>query len=186
MALYKSAYSAFMVLVRSEAVMFHPATGVEINRVPPLTAEFGEHGGTFNAENPLTGQMEEHAIINGHFFDSESAQEMLGWTDEERESVEMAIEKISQREPYLVAKVELTEAPARKPWPTYDELNAESVLSFANALGLLDEALAYEQENKARKTLIAQLEIALEEARGETGGTPAPAAVGAEHEAITL
>lgn len=163
MALYKSAYSAFMVLVRSEAVMYHPATGVEINRVPSLTAEFGEHGGTFNAENPLTGQLEEHAIINGHFFDSESAQERLGWSDEERESVEMAIEKIGREQPFLVARVDLEVRPTGKPWPTYDEMNAESVLSFANALGLIEQALAYENENKARKTLIAQLEEARED-----------------------
>src|SRR4029450_2094014 len=139
MALYKSAYSAFMVLVRSEAVMYHPATGVEINRIPALTAEFGEHGGTFNMENPLTGQLEENASINGHFFDSEAAQ---------GSGVRGETKRAARREPYLVMRVEIEHAPARKPWPTYDEMNAEAVLAFANVAGLLREGLGYGQESK--------------------------------------
>jgi len=178
MALYKSAYAAFQVLVRSESPIFHQATGVEIGRITPLVADFGEHGGTFNSENPLTGQMEEHAVIHGHFFDSEAAQQQLGWSDEERESVEAAIERIGRQQPFLVAKVEFEVVPAEKPWPTYDDMNAEQVAQFAESLGLVREALLYESENKQRKTLIAQLE--------ETLSVSEPARDARPEEAITL
>jgi len=181
MALYKSAYADFQVLARGEAIFYHPVTGVEISRSKGLTAEFGEHGGTFNSENPMTGQLEEHALIYGHFFDSEAAQQRNNWSDEERESVELAIEKIAREQPFLVMKIEFEAIPASKPWPTYDEMNADGVLEWASRLGLVAEALAYEQENKGRKVLIAQLEETLARQSADVAGS-APE----QHEAITL
>jgi hypothetical protein len=161
MTLYKSAYADFQVLARGESIVYHPATGVEIGRTKELVAQFGEHGGTFTSENPLTGALEEQALIHGHFFDSVAAQEKLGWNDDERTSVEYAIEKIAREQPFLVMKVEYEIAPAPKPWPTYDEMNADGVLEWASKLGLIGEALTYEQENKQRKVLIANLEETL-------------------------
>jgi len=179
MALYKSAYAAFQVLVRSESPIYHQATGVEIGRIKPLVADFGEHGGTIKMPDPLTGAIEDHALIHGHFYDTEAAQEKNGWTDEERESVEYAIDKLTREQPFLVARVEFETQPAPKPWPTFDEMNTEQVLVFANSLGLVREALVYEQENKARKTLVTQLEEAL-------GNQPVQDAEPEPQEAITL
>jgi len=156
--LFKSAYSDFQVLVRSEAVNYHPATGVEISRVPALTANFGQHRGEYETENYLEGGTYTGAVILGYFFDSEAAQEENGWTDEERESVEQAILRIAQREPYLVAPISMERPPAEKPWPSYDEQTAKEVVAVASGAGLINEALRYERENKGRSTLIDELE----------------------------
>jgi len=172
MALYQSAYSAFRVSVRGESIQYHPATGVEIGRVKGLAAEFGEHGGTFTSESPLSGQLEEHAMIYGHYFDSEAAQEKLGWTDEERESVEYAIEKIAMEQPYLVRKVEYEIPASPMPWPTYDAMNAKEVVQFAQGTGLVAEAMSYERENKNRVTLLAELEELLGDDQPDPAGSP--------------
>src|SRR5262245_51711335 len=156
--LFKSAYADFQVLVRSEAVNYHPATGVEISRIPALTANFGTHRGEFEMPDYLTGGVHQGAVIMGHFFDSEAAQAENGWTDEERESVEAAILKIAQREPYLVAPIEDHVPAVEKPWPSYDEQTAKEIVAVATSAGLIPEAIRYENENKQRSTLIAELE----------------------------
>jgi hypothetical protein len=156
--LFKSAYADFQVLVRSEAITYHPATGVEINRIPPLTANFGQHRGEYETPDWITGGTHEGVVIMGHFFDSEAAQEQGGWTDEERESVEQAILKLSREQPYLVAPVVIEIPAATKPWPSYDEQTAKEIVAVAAGTGLVDEALAYERENKSRSTLLIELE----------------------------
>lgn len=156
--LYKSAYADLQVLVRSGSVMYHPATGVEIGRVSALTANFGNHGGEFTSTNPLTGELEQHAIIHGHFFDSKAAQERLGWTDEERESVEKTLDDLAIRQPFLLQKIEIEVPPVPAPWPTYDKHTAKDAVTFAVDLGLVHEALLYERENQNRETVIGPLE----------------------------
>lgn len=178
--LYKSAYSAFQMLVRSEAVHYHPATGVEIGRTKALTADFGDHRGTFNFENPLTGQNEEHAMIHGHYFDTEAAQEREGWTDEERESVEAALDKLAREQPYLVAKIEFEQPKAPKSWPTYDEMSPSDVARLAVTMGLSEQALAYERENLNREDVIKKIEDAAPKQE------PLAAVAAAEEAPITL
>lgn len=156
--LFKSAYADYQVIVRSEAIIYHPSTGVEVNRIPELVANFGRHLGEYDAPDFITGGTHHGAQIVGHFFDSEAAQAEKGWTDEERESVERMILKISSEQPYLVAPVTQEVVHAPKPWPTYDEQTSVQIQQFAAATGLIPEALAYEKENKGRSTLIAELE----------------------------
>ena len=156
--LFKSAYADFQVLVRSEAVQYHPATGVEIGRTRALTANFGSHGGVFNAPDPLTGEITEHSMVFGHYFDSDAAQQERGWTDDERESVEAAILKIAREQPSLVAQVIIEIPPAPKPWPSFDEQTAKEITAVAIQAGLVSQALAYERENKNRSTLVSELE----------------------------
>lgn len=172
--LYKSSYADFQVLIRPPVVHYHPITGVELSRTKPLRANFGSHGGEFTSPNPMTGELERHAIIHGHFFDSEAAQERLDWTDEERESVEAALAKLAREQPYLLVKVDLTRPKREAPWPTYDETAEKDVVQFAKTLGLDHEALAYELENKARPKIISGLEDGLVEREPEPTPEPKP------------
>lgn len=158
MALYKSPYAAFQVLVRSESVQYHQQTGVEIGRTKALTAEFGTHGGEFDMFNPLTQSTDKHALIHGHFFDTEAAAERNGWTEEERISVENTLDKLCRDQPYLIAKIDMTPPPAPMPWPTYPQTSAKEIVSFAIATGLVTETLRYEQENENRATIVAALD----------------------------
>jgi len=159
--LYQSHYSDLQVLVRSEAVIFHPATGVETNRIPALTANFGTHGKEFQSLNPLTGEMEMRSDIRGHFFDSEAAKEKLGWSDEEHESVISVLDRLCMEQPFMIAKV-VHEIPVpQPPWPTYEETHHKTIPVLAKQLGLVEQTLAYERANRNRDGIV----IALEEAK---------------------
>lgn len=157
MAVYKSGYAALQVLVRPEIPFYHPITGVETHRVRRLTADFGYHGGEFTAPNPLTGELEQHAIIHGHFFDTEVAAEREEWSDDERASVETALDKLCREQPYLIAKIDLTPAAAPAPWPTYDTTAEKQIAKLAISLGLVPETVLYERENENRDLIVAEL-----------------------------
>ena len=156
---YKSPFAGFRVQTRSEAVMYHPATGVEINRIPALTAEFGIFGEEFDQPLP-DGTTHKSASITGGFFDTADAAARLGWTDEEHETVIADLDRWCVRWPEAIQ--ELSRQPAGKPFPTYDELDDAKVVEFAVLSGLVGEALAYEQENKNRKKVVRAFEDALE------------------------
>ena len=163
--LYQSKYADLQVFIRSQSIQYHPATGVEIGRVPRLTANFGMHGGEYMVEDPLTGQPERHAQIYGHFFDTEEAKERLGWTDEEHESVVYTLDRLCKSQPFLIAKVEheatqLPLAPS-KPWPNYDEMHWRSIASTAESIGMVEGAIVYEKENRKREAVIEALEAKL-------------------------
>lgn len=156
---YKSKFKGFRLQTRSEAVVYHPATGVEINRVPALTAEFGVFGDEIDIpidpEHPEDGT-HRGAVITGGYFDTADAAERLGWTDEEHETIINDLDRWCTKWPEAVQLV--TRVPAGKPWPTYDDVKADQIAVLAETLGLVVEALAYEQENKARKTVVGALE----------------------------
>lgn len=156
--IFKSPFAGFRAQVRSEAVMYHPNTGVEINRVKPLTAEFGIFGEEFDFELE-DGTTHKSANIMGGYFDSAEAAERLGWSDDEHDSVVSELERWSIRWPEAVQVI--SKAAAALPWPTYDATDAAKVAELAEALGFIAEALAYEPENKNRKTVVAKLEEAL-------------------------
>jgi hypothetical protein len=175
--LYTSKYADLQVLVRSPVTIYHPSTGVAIDSISALTANFGSHGGTFNMVDPFTGNQAEYPIIHGHFFDSEEAAERLEWTPEELESVEKTLDRLAKEQPYLLAKVDMNRPAAALPWPTYENTDWRKIPDFAEQLGLVPEALAYERENKNRDTVVEKLEEKL---------TTAPLPVEQEAEAITL
>ena len=90
-------------------------------------------------------------------YDTAEEQERNGWDDATREKVEK----------FLLAKanlgvdftqVEKIVGVASKPWPSYDETHHFKIPALAAELGLLDEALAYEQANKNRDSVISGLE----------------------------
>lgn len=158
MSVYKSAYAALQVCVRPEIPFYHPVTGVETHRVPRLTADFGLFSSEFTAANPLTGELEEHAVIIGHYYDTQVAAEKEGWSEDEQASVIDTLDKLCRDQPYLIAKVDLTMPPAPAPWPTYDTTPAANVVKYATSLGLAQQTLTYELENEARDKIIAELQ----------------------------
>lgn len=164
---YKSPYAGFRLQTRSEAKIYHPATGVEIQSIPALVSEFGIFGEEFDQELP-DGTVHRSASITGGFFDTEEAAERLGWTDEEHETVVADLDRWCQKWPEAVQLV--SKVAAGLPWPTYDTIKAEDIAVFAETLGLLVEAIAYESENKNRKTVLSKLNDALE----KQAAVPAP------------
>jgi hypothetical protein len=173
--LYESKYTDLTVLVRSESVQYHSATGVEIGRVKPLTAEFGFHGGERMVVNPITNELEPHALIYGRYYDTEEAKERLGWTDDEHEAVVYTLDKLCREQPFLIARVEHEIPAIVKPWPTYDETHWKTIPVLAEQLGLLDTTLAYERENKNREAIVSVLEEKLSSEPRSENLTSAPA-----------
>lgn len=163
--LYESKYSDLQVIIRARSLTFHHATGVQTGEIPPLVARFGMHHGEISVENPLTGEVEQRALIQGHFYDTDAAAESLGWTEDEKESVEAALDRLCKQQPFLIAKIE-HEAPVfglAKPWPSYDETHWKTVSVLAKQLGLVDEVLAYERANAKREGVLNALEENVEE-----------------------
>lgn len=151
---YRSKFAAFVKNVRPEAQIVHPSTGVVINKVPALRAEFGEHGAEYEYTDP-DGITQKASDIRGYFFHSGQAQERHGWTDEERETVEASLDALCQRWPEAVW---VHSAPhAEKPWASYDETHHKQIPALAQATGSVVAALAYEQENKNRAEVVEKL-----------------------------
>lgn len=177
MPLYESCYTAMVVQVRDESPIYHQTTGVEISRTKRLVADFGVHGGEVTMTNPLSGELEKHALIRGRYFDTEEAQQRLGWTDDEHESVVAKLDQICRDEPYLLARVEHREAEAIKPWPTYDETHWKTIPVLAEQLGLVPVTLAYERANKDRESVVELLEKLMgsptDETQNDFGREPA-------------
>lgn len=92
-------------------------------------------------------------------FDTEQAQQALGWTDEEREYVEEALRSGSE---YGMEYVEIPATPLSKPWATYDTTDVKKIVSIAEAMGLpLADVLAYEKANANRPAVLLLIEDAL-------------------------
>jgi hypothetical protein len=147
-------------IVRGRVEFFHPVTGVKTQEVPELVCYFGEAGAEFGFANPMTGAMDTGVEIRGHFFDTDVVAEQMGWNDEEKESVETSLLMQSQRTPQWVWQVEHENGgpPLEKPWTTYDTTKSEMIAEYADELECVPQALAYEQANKNRKTVVAALE----------------------------
>jgi hypothetical protein len=97
-------------------------------------------------------------------WDSVARQEEHSLTDELREGAEQLLLNSSY---YGIEFFVVEEVKAARPWPSYDDAHHNKIASLAAELGLVAEALAYEQENKQRPTVIEQLEAALPTESGE-------------------
>jgi hypothetical protein len=105
-------------------------------------------------------------VENGRIgvWDSVTWQGEYSLTDDDREAGENLLLSDSA---YGIEYVVIEEVKAVKPWPSYDDTHHNKIASLAAELGLTAEALAYEQENKQRATVIEQLEAVLPTEGGE-------------------
>lgn len=152
---YGSKASAYQVLVRPRKDVWNHDGSVLLDTIQPLTAEFAYHGGEFTFHNPLTGSQDIGADIRGHFFDSAQQALEKGWTQEEHDMVVNALDRKCQTEPEYVWEVTLATVTA--PWPTYDKAHHNQIPVLAEQLGLVAEALAYEQQQQQRPSVVAKL-----------------------------
>lgn len=154
-SLFGSRAAAYQVLVRSKRDKWDATGSVIIETVPALTAEFAKHLGEFDWTDD-SGANRRGAHIVGHFFDLESAAEENNWSDEEKELVRTTLLRLCKLSPGDIWVHETARAAA--PWPTYDQTHHNKIPVLAEELGLLDEAITYESQNKNRDSVIAALE----------------------------
>lgn len=152
--LFRSNFANFTKVVRHEINIPHPTLPTYVDTIKRLAADFGQLGAEYDYTTP-DGTVSKAADIRGHYFDSVVAQEQNGWTDEERELVEKQLILTSNRWPEAVQVVQRAAAVA--PWPTYDSMHHSKIVQFAVDLGLVEQALVYEQENKNRESVVAGL-----------------------------
>ena len=94
-------------------------------------------------------------------WDSVAWQGMYSLSDDERESGENLL---LNSEFYGIDFIVVEAVKVTKPWPSYDDTHHNKVASLAIELGLVPEALAYEQEkDKPRVSVLEQLEAAVKQ-----------------------
>lgn len=92
-------------------------------------------------------------------FDTDEEAKRHGWGDEFKTKVESILVG-GQNSYYFLVENEK----AAKPWPAYDEADAGTIIDSAGIVGVsLDVVLAYERENKNRKTVVKAIEEKLAE-----------------------
>lgn len=104
--------------------------------------------------------MGENPVHRLSCFDSQWAQEVNGWTDDERVIVETAVRNGPGHGPDYVV-IETPRVPA--PWPTYPSLTGkgvvERIVETIKTIGVdVDHVLAFERENMNRHSVIEALE----------------------------
>lgn len=159
-------YPTFTQVIRHEFIEWHPMMpGVKLKTIPAIRACFGVFGPEFTAENE-EGEVTTHAYISGGVYDLDADAAENGWTEEEQALIEAKLDEIAKEQPWTGIYREIPVAPTA-PWPTYDTTPHGKVALLAGELGLVNEAIAYEKFNKNRKSVIEQLEKALETAATE-------------------
>lgn len=154
--LFYSPHAAYQVICSKTLLKRHPVTGDVIETVPAIWAKFGKTGPEYSFLNPETGETMTGAHIVGHYFDTELEAAQNGWDDETREMVERKLLALAARQPEDI-RLEERDTVIAKPWPTFDDLDADKVAETAILLGLAAEALAYEQANKDRPLVVDAL-----------------------------
>ena len=136
----------------------NPDGSLQREAIRPLWAEFGIYGGEFTYIDPLTQATEIGSEVWGGFFDLDSQAEAKNWTDTEKEIVARHMLTLPPgRAMFSLYSV----PPAEAPWPTYDETPHGKIVELAQMIGKVAEALTYEEQNKARKTVVEGLKAVL-------------------------
>lgn len=159
-------YPCFTQVVRHEVIEWHPTmSGVKLGTTPAIRAEFGVLGPEYQFED-AEGVVTTHAAISGGIYDLDIDAQEKGWTQEEQSLIEAKLDEMC-KQPWCGIYRD-TEPVVAAPWGTYDNIDAEKIPILASELGLVEQALAYEQATLNRKKVIADLQelteqVALEE-----------------------
>jgi hypothetical protein len=162
---FQSPFSMYQYIVRPSVKNYGPDGITPIGEIRELLAEFGVSRGEFSYTD-ADGNTQTGVDIAGHYFDLDSQAEQKGWTAQEKEYVANRLIRACSQFPGEVSLH--TKAAAARPWPKYDEADAKSIATFADQLGLVAEALVYEQENANRKAVVSDLESLLVSVQEET------------------
>ena len=167
--LFISPHPLYQLLgITDEIVEYHPTNGRVIKTIPPINAEFF-HGGApqwaveqalaapkfKSAWGGLPDGVDYRAYIST--FDTDLAAAQWRWDDDTKTYVEdFMLNHSDYGERYIlaVAPVEISDLP----WPTYDKTHHFQISILAKELGLVQKALDYERNHKARPFVVEKLE----------------------------
>lgn len=169
---FSSTKKAMVIVARHGHDILHPVTGTKIDEVKRLAAEFGVHRGEYLWENPETGEQETHADIAGFFYDLDADALAKGWSDDEKEAMRRRLIEAAQNTPDFCRIHSST--PAAAPWPRYDSTHHFKIPGLAAELGLVEQALIYEQQTKNRDGVVKALQERLGSVPEPTEPDPEP------------
>jgi len=168
---YVSKYAKYMINVRKPIIEYY-ATGQQSTIQSEITAVFdvglvsGDERALARSHfsfNGFSQEQDEVTIVEPDArisaYDTRLAQIENGWSDEERELVERALNEEAQRLPDDMIAIEETRT--LPPWPNYDSFKGsrDQLLSKIEEDGFdFAQALAYERENQNRPEIVAALE----------------------------
>jgi hypothetical protein len=146
------------VIVRGETPIWDH--GIQIGKEKELTAEFGDTNAPMIYDES-TGDT--YVQLRGGSMNTLEQGRAKNWTDDERVLVEKKL---------LVTQTPQThwlrpQAVVLAPWPTYDETDEGMVATLALTLGLVHEALVYEDSTLKRKKVLSELSKAAEQLDAE-------------------
>lgn len=169
-SLYRSSSAALEFTVRPEIPDLHPIRKDKVGILAPrLRVEFGIQGPEQSYYNPATGRMETTATTVGGYFDLDAVADDKGWSDEDKELVRARLDEECRIRPSLVQRLDFERPEAPRPWPTYDAVeDEETILTLAEQIGVVGQALAYERENRNREELVRALAALSDEVRPES------------------
>lgn len=135
-------------LLQRELVALFKPDGLMTHEIEEALRRFTFRG-TMQERNEVTAVSPLHRVS---VFDSELAAKAERWTEEEHEQVLAFLRSDPGNGDSFF---EMEKPAAKKPWATYDEMDAEAVVSFAIAGGF-DPGLvhAYEAENEGREEVL--------------------------------
>lgn len=159
--IFYSKFASLQILVRPQLrKAIETPVGPVVEEIPAISVEFGTHGEEYRYVDPVTGNEDVAGDIRGHYLDLDAEAERQGWSEEEKELVKNSLLKICQQWPEAIRVYEPPKP--EPPWRTYDEAPPERVAALAEELGLVHEAIAYEQATKARARVLKDLDKAAE------------------------
>lgn len=124
-----------------------------------LVAEFGVYGGEYAYEDPITGTQEIGSDFRGGYFNLDEQATSKGWDEVEKEVVARHMTQMLDKS---WCQFTLYSAPkVSAPWPNYDSTHHSKIVEIAKATGTEQTALAYEKQEKNRKSVIEGLTEAL-------------------------
>ena len=139
--------------------------GTVIDTIRELLAEFGVYGSQYRYIDPDTQREETGSEFRGGYFNLDEQAEDKGWDDDEKEIVARHMIRLAENGR---AQFSLYSKPKiGAPWPTYDTMHHSKIVETAVTLGFVSEALLYEEQEKARPSVVQGLREALASAQAE-------------------
>jgi hypothetical protein len=134
---------------------------------PPIYAQFGGAGNVPDFARAAASSMpsfyrgigmDQDPYLRVSYFDTVQWQNETGASDADREFMEKRLQTIETGDHMLVEIPKLL-----APWPTYDKTHHAKIAALAAELGLVDEAVDYEVQNKNRTSVIEALKAIVPE-----------------------
>jgi len=154
----------------TEAYVISEAISIQFSQAALLQSDIDAALAHWRTFPGLPVEEDEVTLVNPVEFGRIGVWDSVVWqaenelTDEDREQAENLLLNSSY---YGTEFFKVEEVKAAKPWPSYDTTHHNKIAILASEIGRVSEALAYEQENKQRASVIESLEAALPTESGE-------------------